>query len=112
MSCFSIACISDFMSPQATQGPSTYSTRNRWESLELLQQKRALTPSRSPLPATRSTRFYRRATGRQSTRLAPREADLKVELCGFMRKTEARRRNYALAAETECTNSGAHKSKA
>src|SRR5215510_13849198 len=86
-----------------------YSTRNRWESLELSQPKRERTPSRWPLLATKSMRFYRRVTGLQSIRLVTREADLKVELCDFMRKTEARQRNYALAAETECTDTGANK---
>src|SRR5713226_7241107 len=83
-----------------------YSTRNRWESLELSQPKRERTPSRWPLLATKSTRFYRRVTGPQSIRLVIREADLKVELCDFMRKTETRRRN-ALAAEKECRDTGA-----
>src|SRR5215831_15541082 len=109
MSCFSIACTNASMSQSATRAPSMYSTRNRWESLEPSRPKRERTPSRWPLLATKSTCFYRRVTGRQSIRLFTREADPRVELRDFMRKTEARQRNYALAAEKERTDTDAHK---
>src|SRR5215813_826946 len=103
MSCFSIACTNASMSQSGTRALSMYSTPNRWESLEPSQPKRERTPSRWPQLATKSMRFYRRVTGPQSIRLFTREADPKLELCDFMKKTEARRRNYALAAEKECT---------
>src|SRR5262245_47490176 len=91
-----------------------YSTRNRWESSELSQPKRGRTPSRWRLLATKSTRFYRRVTGPQSIRLVTREARPEGRAggaCGFMRKNEARQRNYALAAETEGTDTDTPKPK-
>jgi len=66
--CFSIACTDASTSPLATPASSTYSIRKQWRSSRVSQPKRERTLSRSPLPATRSTRFHPRSTGRQSIR--------------------------------------------